>query len=102
MISNVVYIGDPSLKEAMWEFHRENPHVMEKVVEYTFEAIRAGFKHYSMVAIFNRIRWHYDMETTDETFKLNNNHIPYYARFFHALYPEYEGFFRTRVAEGEV
>jgi len=95
------YQRDQSLKAAMWQFHLENPHIMKLVLRFTFEVIDAGFQHYSMSSIFERIRWHVNVETSDPDFKLNNNHKAYYARYFHKLCPDYEGFFRTRVAEDE-
>tara|TARA_E500000081_G_scaffold84088_1_gene85309 strand:- start:107 stop:388 length:282 start_codon:yes stop_codon:yes gene_type:complete len=91
-----------SLKRKMWEFHKDNPHVMDLVEKYTFEAIRRGFEHYSINSIFERIRWHEDIETEDEReFKLSNNHRAYYARYFHHKHPEYEGFFRTKETRDE-
>ena len=91
-----------SLKRKMWEFHKQNPHVMELVEKFTFEAIRRGRSHYSINSIFERIRWHEDIETDhDGEFKLSNNHRAYYARYFHAKYPQHDGFFRTKSINGE-
>lgn len=83
-------------KHAWWRYHQENPHVWKLFEKFTFQAIRAGFKNYSVNAIIERIRWHSEVETKGDIFKINNNHRPYYARYFHHKYPQYEGFFRTR------
>ena len=84
------------LKRAWWEYHKENPKVYELVEQYTFQVIGRGYSNYSINSIFERIRWHTDIETTGESFKLSNNHRAYYARYFHHLHPEHDGFFRTK------
>jgi len=88
--------------EAKWQqFHNENPHVFALIEKYAMEAIKAGYQHYAIKTLIERVRWHTDMETNDGEFKLSNNHAPYYARLFHRLYPEYAGFFRTHKVKGE-
>lgn len=83
-------------KRKWWEWHKENLHVWDLFEKYTYEAINAGFKHYSVASVIERIRWHADVETTGDTFKINNNHKAYYARYFHHMHPEHDGFFRLR------
>lgn len=84
------------LLKKMWAFHQENPHVYELFKRFTLEAIKSGRAHYSVNAIFERIRWYTDIETKNDPFKINNNHRPYYARMFMDQHPEHEGFFRIR------
>jgi hypothetical protein len=86
------------LKQEWWEWHKKNPHVWDLFEHYTFQAIKAGHEHYSSMAIIERIRWHSDVETTGDRFKINNNHKTYYSRYFHYKHPEHDGFFRTREA----
>lgn len=86
------------LHEQCAAFHEAHPEVWELFERFALERIAAGFKHYSARGIFHRIRWEvarpdYDPDTE---FKLNNNHSPFYARRFHRLHPEWNGFFRTR------
>ena len=50
--------------------------------------------------MLQRIRWHTQVETNDLSFKINNNHAPYYARHFMEQNPEHKGFFRTRRVGG--
>ena len=76
-----------SLKKKWWEFHKNNPHVYELFEKFTFQIIQAGFKNYSANAVFERIRWHTDIETRGSGFKLSNNHRAYYARYFHIRNP---------------
>ena len=84
------------LRDRFEKFHADNPHVYKLVKRFTFQAIERGFQHYSIQSIFERIRWHADIETDDPEFKLNNNHRPYYARLFMEDFPKHEDFFRTR------
>ena len=78
-------------------FHKEHPEVWDLFVQFTNEMIERGFSNYSCKAIFERIRWEKDAGGDGTTqFKLNNNYTALYARRFMKMYPEYEGFFRTR------
>lgn len=83
-------------KADWWEWHKANPKVWDKFEEYTLEAIASGRKHYSQWAIINRIRWHSEIETKSGEFKISNNYISFYARLFHARYPEHSDFFRLK------
>tara|TARA_B100000073_G_scaffold341162_1_gene342057 strand:- start:193 stop:528 length:336 start_codon:yes stop_codon:yes gene_type:complete len=88
--------------EAAWrEFHANNPEVYEHFKRLAFKVMQRGFKHYAAYSIMQRIRWEIEIETTGDTFKINNNHTPYYARLFHSDYPEHDGFFHTRTVMGE-
>jgi len=90
-----------TLKDKFLKFHQDNPKVWDLFVQFTFDVIKTGRKNYSVNAIFERIRWHTDIETNDESFKLSNNHRAYYARHFHEAYPEYTGFFKTKQLRSE-
>lgn len=84
------------------EFHMRNPHVYEVLESKALQAISAGWKHYGIKTLLEIVRWHTDMTTSDKRFKISNNHAPYYARLFHKLNPEHDGFFKTHRVEGEV
>ena len=85
-----------TLKDNWRKFHNENPEIYELVERFTFDAIRAGRKNFSINAIFERIRWFTSIETRGDPFKLSNNHRPYYARHFMEMNPKYKGFFRIK------
>ena len=101
------------MAEQCQAFHDEHPEVWRLFVKFTNNVIAAGFKNYSANAVFERIRWEKDVVGTRpfktmsgdvsfaegsvrKPFKLNNNYRAYYARRFHKMYPQYDGFFRTR------
>lgn len=84
-------------------FHQKNPKVSLLFDKFTYEVISRGFSHYSVNAIFERIRWETDQADTDgkSTFKLNNNYRAWYARRFMKRFPQYTGFFRTRTRQSK-
>ncbi len=88
-------------KKKWWEWHKENPQVWEKFKEYTLEAIGSGRKHYSHWAIVNRIRWNREVETKGGEFKISNDYICFYARLFHAMFPEHKEFFKLKPLKEE-
>lgn len=86
-----------ALEIAFERFDRCNPHIYELFTKFTLEAIKAGRTAYSSRTIFHRIRWHVEVDTvSDDRFKINNNHSPYYARKLMDQMPVIKGFFRTR------
>lgn len=63
------------------EFHADNPVVYDLIVRFARQAKAAGFNRYSINGIFERVRWHVDIETKSmDGFKINNNHRSRYAR----------------------
>lgn len=92
------------MREQCIAFHKAHPEVWKLFARFTFELIARGFKHYSAQhGVFARIRWETDQADVDgnSTFKVNNNHSPFYARAFMKKYPEHDGFFRTRQQTSE-
>ena len=79
-------------------FHSEHPEVWDLFVRFTQEKINRRFGHYSARGIFHRIRWETEQPTYTEgrEFKLNDHCSPFYARRFMRMYPQHDGFFRTR------
>ena len=86
------------MRQQCIRFHKDNPEVWDLFVRFTFEMINKGFKNYSAQhGIFARIRWEMDVGGNGVTqFKINNNYSAFYARRFMKMYPQYDGFYRTR------
>ena len=84
------------LHDKWLQYHQENPIVWELFVAYTKKAMEAGFTHYGAKSIMERIRWHTNIETKGDTFKISNNHTAYYARHFEQMFPQHKGFFRIK------
>lgn len=93
--------GLPPSPEGFDTYHRNNPQVWILFKKFTLQVIGAGYKHYGAAAIFQRIRWHINVETKADPFKVNNNFVPYYSRMFMVAYPEYNGFFRRRESHAD-
>jgi hypothetical protein len=90
----------PSARERFLVYHAECPVVWEMFKKFTYEALNAGCKNIGSKMIVERIRWETNVMGNDG-FKINNDHAPYYARVFMELFPEHDGFFRTRVCKDE-
>jgi len=84
------------IAERFRAFHGANPHVYRALRNLALEARRRGRQRYGMKGLFEVLRWHYALETTDVEFKLNNNFTAHYARMLMAREPEPQGFFETR------
>jgi len=86
------------MKDRCNAFHQAHPEVWSMFVRFTRDRISRGFQTYSSDAIFHRIRWETAKPSYEKgtEFKLNDHYTAFYARRFMRLYPEYEGFFRTR------
>lgn len=86
----------PTNEELFQRFHEENPHVYRALVKLAFRAKAAGIKKWGINAVIEVFRWEHAIETKGDTFKINNNHAPHYARLIMAREPELDGFFNTR------
>lgn len=85
-----------------WEdYHRENPIVWQYFQKFAFEAIAKNKKKISHWLIINRIRWEYYVVTTGKDFKINNNHIAFYARLWQQTYPAHNELFNIKKMIGE-
>ena len=78
------------------QFDMANQEVWKLFEKYVLMIIQKDFTHYGASAVFERIRWHVQIETTGKEFKLNNNYCAHYARKFEDQYPDHAGFFRVR------
>jgi len=78
------------------QYDNDNPKIWGAFIFYTNQTIGKGFEHYGAKGIIELIRWHHPASGND-SFKINNNYAPEYARKFMNRFPQYEGFFRTRI-----
>lgn len=79
------------------QYDLANPEMWRMFEQFTFELINNGRTRHGVNGVLHRIRWETTVAARDGTpFKVNNNWAPYYARKFHAMYPQYEGFFSMR------
>lgn len=85
-----------NLDDKFWRFHRDNPHIYDLILKHVREVKAAGFKHYGIGSIYERIRWHINVETKDTQFKLSNSYRSRYARLVERNEPHLKGFFRSK------
>lgn len=78
------------------QYDEKNPEIWDLFVRFAFREIGKGRRHYGAKTIFEEIRRHTKIETKDPKYKLNNSYTPYYARKFHRVYPQCDGFFELR------
>lgn len=78
------------------KYHETNPNIYILFNRFARELIAKGHKRGSAKQIIERIRWFTMTETKGDTFKINNNYAPDYARLWMRLNPEYQGFFNLR------
>jgi hypothetical protein len=93
----------PHIKEQFKQYHKDNPHVFDLFLNYGRQLLKANRKHYSSRIIIERIRWHLNVETTGDEFKINNNYCSCYGRLLVAKYPdEFGNMFEFRKTPGVV
>lgn len=85
-----------TIQQRFEKFHQDNPQIYELIMRFIGEAKRRGFQNYTIKGIFERVRWHMNIETKGDVFKLNNNYTSRYVRMIEQNHPELAGFFRTR------
>jgi hypothetical protein len=96
---------EPTIEQAFWRFHRENPHVYDRLVRLArvWNQRRPGRKM-GMKMLFEVLRWEVNtgtqvgsaVSTTGDDFKLNNNYHALYARLIMHREPDLDGLFETR------
>ena len=87
------------MEKCAYQYHKKHPSVWVQFQILTSELIERKFENYSASTIFGRIRWHFDIPDNEgqSSFKISNNHSPFYSRWFMKKNPDVPGFFRTRI-----
>ena len=85
-----------ALEDKFKTYDEANPRIYRLFHRFARETLDRGYKKYSANAIFERIRWYVNIETTGDSFKINNNYRPYYARKLMGDRQEFSSFFRVR------
>jgi L-rhamnose mutarotase len=84
------------------EFHKRNPHVYDMMVSLARKVKDAGKHKYSIWAVANRVRWHYEFERDKgEQFKLSNDYLSRYSRLIMQREQDLRGFFQTKPLKRE-
>lgn len=88
---------DDRIERAFRKFHSDNPQVYEMLCALAREAKAAGFGGYAIAGLFERLRWHFDVELRgSQALNLNNNFRSRYARLIMEQEPDLKDFFEVR------
>ena len=87
-------------KVAWWTWHLENPSVWENFEAYADQMRSSGRKKSSAWLVVNRIRWEVNLTTTGE-FKISNDFIGFYARYYMMSMADRHCFFDIKPMIGE-
>ena len=94
-----------TLEDKFTVFNQENPKVYELFKDFALRAIKTALarnqKYLSADMIMHRIRWETLVETTDDTYRINNNWVANYSRMFQKEFAEYSHFFKNRKTQTE-
>lgn len=86
-----------TVKEKFERYHSNNPHVYDMFVQYAREVKDSGLNKYSIWAVANRVRWHFDFEVKgDEDFKISNDYLCHYSRLIMDRELDLKGFFHIK------
>ncbi len=83
-------------------FHEENPHVYERLRDMALKMLRNGHNIWGIRSMFVVLRFQADIETTGDSFKINERFAPWYARLLMRSEPELRGFFSLKKAEADI
>lgn len=87
-----------SIEERFLEFHETNPNVYQWLRYFAIQAVSAGRRRLGIKHLIERARWEVALVTQGtDSFKVNNDHAPHYARLLMANEPLLAGVFETRV-----
>jgi hypothetical protein len=87
---------DLSIDERFAIFHAANPAVYAAFRRHAETLLNAGRKRYSADGILHRVRWDMDIQTTGDTYKLNDHYSSRYARKMAAEDRRFAEFFEFR------
>jgi hypothetical protein len=69
-------------------FHEANPIIYMMLVDRCRQWAATGRTSFGLRQPWERLRWDLAIHTTGEPYKLNDHHVPYYARMIVACEPD--------------
>jgi len=84
------------LEQAFLKYHSANPEVYAEIVGAARKLKATGRDVYGINSLIEVVRWHRNLSTRGDEFKINNNFAPFYSRLIMAREPDLAGFFNTR------
>jgi hypothetical protein len=86
-----------TIQERFESFHERHPEVYAEIVRLSRQVKSKGYDRYSIDAIIQRVRWHFQFERdAGSDFRLNDHFSSRYARLVMEYEPDLDGFFEVR------
>lgn len=82
------------LEERFWAFHAKYPEIYHLICIYADNAIKRGYKKFSIKTIIERVRWEQSI-VQGKKIRIANAHTAYYARLWLHNHPDCKGFFKV-------
>ncbi len=95
-IAEPEYRREMTIAERFEAFHAANPHVAALLGEMALALRDNGRARYGIKALIETLRFQYNVQTTGDDFKINNDFTAHYARLLMREHPALAGFFETR------
>ena len=90
------YSKTDTIAQRFEAFHAANPVVYRELRSMALNIRRGGAAHYGIAGLFEVLRYRYSLQTSGDSFKLNNDFRALYARLLMDNEPELLDFFETR------
>jgi hypothetical protein len=85
-----------TIQQRFEEFDQANPEVYRYLCQLAREVQSKGFNRYGLQALWERARWHFEIENWELDYKLNDHYVSRYARKMMTENPDLAGFFEIR------
>ena len=97
-------IHEPDVTSAMTSherfvaFHHANPRIFVELETMAQALVTRGRKRIGLRMLWETLRWNYSVSVAsdDAIARLNNNHVPFYARLLLEVHPDWDGLFQLR------
>ncbi len=82
---------------AFLDYHHKNPEVFSLFRDIALRLYQRGVRHYGARCIMEVVRYESALRTAGEPWRINNNHIPFFARLLMMQDQRFaDGFFEIR------
>ena len=94
---DILHGVQPHVQHDFLAWYPQNMNVVNRFEAAAIELKQSARRsHYGMSAIMEQLRWHSDVGSPHEPFKLNNNYRSVLARLIMAINPDLSGMFSIR------
>jgi len=78
------------------DFHHKNPEVWALFRDICLRLYQRGVRHYGARCVMEVVRYESALRTEGQPWKINNNHVPFYARLLMTQDQRFAQFFEIR------